>query len=196
MNVNEYIAWCHGIDQYRDSREHGSASSWGFRSQPLSEIERKQVLQVYKQLRPTLAEITEAGHEGYDHVRADILNTWAQRQYRDIMTRVEAKIQIQRPGERCEPHIDMLPGFLEKIVKERPDVGERAHTLDHPGVECFRLFVAMEDHVPGQVFEINGQQWQWRAGDQITMDPWRAIHHTENNSDNDRVLLKITGAKY
>ena len=48
----------------------------------------------------------------------------------------------------------------------------------------------------GQIFDINGHQWKWRAGDQIKMNPWTAIHYTKNVSDIPRPLIKITGARY
>jgi len=205
MNLREYIDWCDTIDCYKDSDQYGDTDSWAYTNCPLTDSERKHILQLYeKKIKPNIEDISVKGNEGYDHIYNDVLQAWADRQYKSNIrscgcgqfSRVEAKIQVQQPGEQCDPHIDLLPGFLDKICQERPALNYVKHSLQRPAVECFRIFIALEDHVDGQIFDINGHQWKWRAGDQIKMNPWTAIHYTKNVSDIPRPLIKITGARY
>jgi len=55
------------------------------------------------------------------------------------------------------------------------------------------LFVAVEDHVEGQDFVINGEKWKWKKGDVISLNVWKGLHNTINQSDVYRYMIKITG---
>jgi hypothetical protein len=51
----------------------------------------------------------------------------------------------------------------------------------------------MEDHIEGQDFIINNKKWIWKKGDVISLNVWRGVHNTINNSNKNRFILKVTG---
>ena len=69
------------------------------------------------------------------------------------------------------------------------------HTLEKPGIDVWRMFVAIEDHVDGHIFAVNNKEWKWTKGQCMRLNNWQALHWTKNDSDQDRVIIKITGIK-
>ena len=182
MNLKEYIEWTKTINDYDVSPEIANASSWGFReleSVGVPKFDRANPLQ---------------GDEGYSSIRNDMISYWARKQWPQLKF-VEAKIQIQRPGEICHPHLDLLGGYMERICETMPELLNSTHSLENPAVDVWRMFVAMDDHVQGQMFNINNRAWIWKAGDCIRLDNWQALHWTRNTSEKDRAIIKVTGVK-
>lgn len=182
MNLKEYIEWTNSIDDYEVSPQVASASSWGFK-------ELKNIVVPMFDLSNS-----SQGDEGYSSIRNDEISNWARSQWPQLNF-VEAKIQIQKPGETCHPHLDLLGEYLERICETIPGLLKLNHSLQKPAVDIWRMFVAIDDHVEGQVFNINNKEWIWKAGDCIRLDNWQALHWTENRSAVDRAIIKITGVK-
>ena len=43
--------------------------------------------------------------------------------------------------------------------------------------------------------KLNNEEWKWSKGECMRLNNWQALHWTENTSNIDRVILKITGIK-
>ena len=84
---------------------------------------------------------------------------------------------------------------MERICETMPELLNSTHSLENPAVDVWRMFVAMDDHVQGQMFNINNRAWIWKAGDCIRLDNWQALHWTRNTSEKDRAIIKVTGVK-
>ena len=63
----------------------------------------------------------------------------------------------------------------------------------NPNLKAVRYFIACEDHVQGQNFTINNEKWIWKQGDAISLNVYRGLHFTNNKSNQDRYIIKITG---
>jgi hypothetical protein len=183
MNLKEYINWTKQIDDYKVAPDVARIDAWGYEY-------------LGKVVFPNF-DITNAseGAEGYSSVRSNELTDWARHTWKNLRC-VNAKIQIQKPGEKCYPHLDFLGEYLDEVCKTLPGLLKLEHSLQKPAVDVWRMFIAMEDHVPGHVFTINDQQWTWAKGDCIRLNNWQALHWTENTSDMDRKIIKITGLNF
>lgn len=183
MNLRNYINWTKSIDDYETAPIIANPDAWGH--QELGRVEIPQI--DYKDLKE--------GDQGYFNYRHDDITAWAKKTFVDLV-HLDAKIQVQKPGQVCAPHLDFLGDYLEQVTATMPKLLELPHTLSRPCVDVYRLFVALEDQTPGQVFMINGNEWHWRRGDCIRLNNWQALHSTENTSRIDRPLIKITGIKF
>jgi hypothetical protein len=183
MKLKEYISWTNSIDEYKDSASLAKLDTWGY-----------EVLPGSVRLPKLNLENTVKGDEGYDSVRNDLITNWAKVTW-PFLTCIDAKIQIQRPGEECKPHLDFLGDYLENVCQTLPGLLNVEHTLEKPAINVWRMFIATEDHVPGQVFSVNNNEWVWKAGDCMRLNNWQALHWTKNTSQVDRAIIKITGIK-
>ena len=141
-----------------------------------------------------LLENAVKGDEGYDSIRDDRITQWARVTW-PFLRCVDAKIQIQRPGEVCKPHLDFLNDYLEGVCEVLPGLLNVEHSIEKPGIDVWRMFVAVENHVEGHIFSINNEEWKWTKGECIRLNNWQALHWTENKSTVNRTLIKITGIK-
>ena len=181
QNLRKYIEWTKQINDYKTAPEVADPKAWGF--EDLGQIKL-----------PTAINLENAtpGDEGYSSIRNDNLIEWAESTWPDLKC-VDAKIQIQRPNEECKPHLDFLGDYLERVCESMPIMYGVLHSLEKPGLDVWRMFVAIDDHVPGQIFSINEKKWQWKSGDCIRLNNWQALHWTKNESKVDRAIIKITG---
>ena len=90
-------------------------------------------------------------------------------------------------------HLDFLNDYLENVCAEDTELYDREHSLQKPGVNVWRMFVALNDQIEGQRFIINNEDWHWQEGDCIRLNNWQALHSTSNDSDTDRSIIKVTG---
>jgi len=183
MNLKEYISWANKLDEYQDSATLADLTSWGFEVMPGN----------YRIPKLNLDNATK-GTEGYDSIRNDLITNWAKTTF-SFLKCIDAKIQIQRPNESCSPHLDFLNDYLQNVCESMPGLLNVEHALDKPGIDVWRLFVAVDNHVEGQIFSANNKEWKWAKGECMRLNNWQALHWTKNNSNKDRVLIKITGIK-
>ena len=181
MNLKEYISWANTLDEYQDSATLADLDAWGYEVLPGN----------YKVPKLNLDNATK-GSEGYDSVRNDFITHWAKDKW-PFLKCIDAKIQIQRPNEECKPHLDFLGDYLERVCESMPIMYGVLHSLEKPGLDVWRMFVAIDDHVTGQIFSINEKEWRWKSGDCIRLNNWQALHWTKNESKVDRAIIKITG---
>jgi len=182
MNLKEYIEWTKSINDYDVSPKVANVSSWGFRKL------KNMTVPTFDLSNPS------QGDEGYSSIRNNKISDWAKSQW-PRLNFVEAKIQIQKPGETCHPHLDLLGEYIERICETMPGLLKLDHSLTSPAIDVWRMFVAIDDHVTGQIFNINDTTWTWESGDCIRLNNWQALHWTENQSAVDRAIIKITGVK-
>ena len=183
MNLKEYISWANTLDEYKDSASLADLNAWGYEVLPGN----------YKVPKLNLDNATK-GSEGYDSIRNKFITHWAKDKW-PFLNCIDAKIQIQRPGEECKPHLDFLNDYLEKVCETLPGLLNVEHSLEKPGINIWRMFVAVEDHIDGHIFSVNNKEWKWQKGQCIRLNNWQALHWTKNTSDVDRVIIKITGLK-
>ena len=93
MKLKEYIKWANNLDEYQDSATLADLNAWGFEVMPGS----------YRIPKLNLDNATK-GTEGYDSIRNDLISNWAKVTF-PFLKCLDAKIQIQRPGESCKPHL-------------------------------------------------------------------------------------------
>jgi hypothetical protein len=182
MNLRDYICWANNVNEYEISPKVAKEDSWGFRN--IGKVALPKIKFEYKD--------AVKGTDGYASFRHTALVKWA-RQTWPLLKCLDAKIQTQDPGDECKPHLDFLGYYLEDVVRAMPELGKVQHSLAKPGIDVWRMFVALDDHIDGQIFCINGREWRWRKGDCIRLDNWQALHWTKNNSAHQRSLIKITG---
>tara|TARA_B100000927_G_C16396827_1_gene441682 strand:+ start:344 stop:907 length:564 start_codon:yes stop_codon:yes gene_type:complete len=184
MKLNEYISWANSLNEYQDSATLADSEAWGFEVLPGN----------YSTPKIDLKNV-QTGDEGYDSVRNDLITNWAKVKW-PFLECIDAKVQIQRPGEKCKPHLDFLGYYLENVCRKYPKLLRIDHTLQKPGIDVWRMFVAVDDHVTGQIFNVNNEEWKWTRGECMRLNNWQALHWTENKSTVDRVIIKITGVKF
>ena len=183
MNLKEYISWTKGIDEYKDSASLADPKACGY-----------EVLPGSVRLPKLNLENAVKGDEGYDSIRNDLITNWAKVTW-PFLRCIDAKIQIQRPGEQCNPHLDFLGDYLQGVCDTMPGLFKIEHSLERPGINIWRMFVALEDHVDGHIFSINNEEWKWEKGQCIRLNNWQALHWTKNTSNIDRAIIKVTGLK-
>lgn len=130
----------------------------------------------------------------YTYGRHPDLNKWATETFPHVSFQ-DVRVQMQKPGDKVDPHVDTLFGQITKWIEQEPKLGEIEHSMENPNPDfhACRYFIAVEDHVDGQEFIINNKPWIWKSGDAISLNVWRAIHHTKNNSEVNRYIIKVTG---
>ena len=180
MFLRDYINWANQIDEYQEGPKLANPKAWGYEKLGKVKFPRLQI------------EDPTPGDEGYSSIRNPILVKWAKHTW-PFLKFVDAKIQIQTPGQRCSPHLDFLNDYLENVCTEEPELYDREHSLQKPGVNVWRMFVALNDQIEGQRFIINDEEWHWQEGDCIRLNNWQALHSTSNDSDTARSIIKITG---
>ena len=136
----------------------------------------------------------QKGTEGYWHFRNNELSTWGSQTWPELEF-LDVKIQVQKPGQVCPPHLDFLGYYLENICKAKPELLELEHSTNKPAIDIWRMFIATEDYKLGQMFVINDEQWFWTKGDCIRLNNWKALHWTKNIGEKDRTIIKVTGVK-
>ncbi len=183
MKLKEYIKWANSINEYKDSPTLANLDAWGY-----------EVLPGSFRIPKLNLDNAVTGNEGYSSVRNDRITQWAKVTW-PFLQCIDAKIQIQKPGEVCKPHLDFLGYYLESVCKTLPKLLNVEHTLENPGVDIWRMFVAIDDHIDGQIFSVNNKEWKWVKGEGIRLNNWQALHWTQNKSDIDRVIIKVTGIK-
>ena len=183
MNLKEYINWTKTIDDYETAPNVANTKAWGFKKLKKVNIPEIKI------------ENAKDGDEGYWSFRNQELTEWAKGQWKDL-TFLDAKIQIQKPGQVCEPHLDFLGYYLEDICMAHPGLLKLEHSLETPAIDIWRMFIAVDDQVWGQRFIINDWDWIWKAGDCMRLNNWQALHWTKNTSKKIRTIIKVTGVKF
>ena len=183
MTLKEYIEWTKTINDYETAPSVANTKTWGFKI-----LEKVNIPEIK-------IENAKEGDEGYWSFRNQELTEWAKGQWEDL-TFLDAKIQIQKPGQVCEPHLDFLGYYLEDICMAHPGLLKLEHSLKTPAIDIWRMFIAVEDRVWGQQFVIYDWDWIWKAGDCIRLNNWQALHWTKNTSSVDRTIIKVTGVKF
>ena len=183
MNLKEYINWTKTIDDYETAPNVANTKAWGFKKLKKVNIPEIKI------------ENAKDGDEGYWSFRNQELTEWAKGQWKDL-TFLDAKIQIQKPGQVCEPHLDFLGYYLEDICMAHPGLLKLEHSLKTPAIDIWRMFIAVEDQIPGHIFSVNNVKWRWKAGDCMRLNNWQALHWTKNTSKKIRTIIKVTGVKF
>jgi hypothetical protein len=189
MNLKEYLEWHRslgGDGSYTAGQSMADSKTWGFEGLGRFDI-------------PELGDYKSKGDDEvwrdekmeYLAVYDDKLTNWVKSTW-PFLKFIAAKIQIQRPGEKVRPHLDFCGTYLESVVKQCPWLLKARHSWQDPSINIWRVCIAMEDHVDGQIFRFNNQDWIWKKGDCVRINTWRALHYTENKSDVDRPMIKIT----
>ena len=176
MILKEYIEWTKTINDYETAPNVANTKAWGFKK--LKKVNIPEI---------KIENATE-GDEGFWSFRNEKLTEWAREQWEDL-TFLEAKIQIQTPGQVCKPHLDFLGYYLEDICMAHPGLLKLKHSLDAPAIDIWRMFIAVEDRVWGQRFVINDWDWIWKAGDCIRLNNWQALHWTKYTSSVVRTII-------
>ena len=192
MNVQEYIDWHStlGHDEFYDMCPD-LADPKAIGLQHIGNVELPKLGEI--ELEGKNAEWRGVTHK-YFAYSDDKLTEWAKQKWPELKF-VKAKIQVQPDGVKVPPHLDLLGDYLTGVCKEIPWLRKVKHSLEQPGIDICQMIVAMEDQVPGQVFAFSDQEWNWKKGDCIRINTWRALHWTENKSGVDRPMIKITGIK-
>ena len=192
MNVQEYIDWHStlGHDEfYNMCPDLADPKAIGL--QHIGNVELPELGEI--DLEGKNAEWRGVTHKylTYDN---DALTEWAKHKWPELKF-VKVKLQVQPPGIKVPPHLDLLGDYLTGVCNEIPWLRKVKHSLEEPGIDICQMIVAVEDQVPGQVFAFSDQEWNWKKGDCIRINTWRSLHWTENNSEVDRPMIKITGIK-
>ena len=182
MNLKEYIAWSKTIDDYKEGEKLANINAWGFKKLEKVTIPKIKIENFAK------------GNEGYSSIRYSVLTDWAKATWPDLKF-IDAKIQVQKSGEVCHPHLDFLSLYLEDVCMAHPGLLKLKHSLDAPALDIWRMFIAVEDQVLGQRFVINDKDWAWKKGDCMRLNNWQALHWTTNTSNKIRTIIKVTGVK-
>jgi len=183
MNLKEYIEWTKTIDDYKDGEKLANINAWGFEKLEKVDVPKIKI------------ENFEKGSEGYSSIRYSILTDWAKATWPDLKF-IDAKIQVQKPGEVCNPHLDFLGYYLEDVCMAHPGLLKLKHSFESPAIDVWRMFIAVEDQIPGHIFLINNVKWRWKKGDCMRLNNWQALHSTKNTSNKMRTIIKVTGVKF
>lgn len=193
MKLSEYLDWLDSnqFDYYRDTVEYADVSQAGFehkgnvRLPPLDFIKK-----ITTQPRADGKDLENV----YTYGRHPMLDTWADKTFPELRYK-QTLVQLQKPGDKVDPHVDTLHGQIKTWVEHEPHLADMEHSMENPNPElkARRYFIGVEDHVGGQDFTINDVKWKWNKGDVISLNVWRGVHHTKNNSDRDRYIIKVTG---
>lgn len=192
MNLEEYLEWHQklGHDEfYNMCPDLADPNAVGCKH--IGNVELPELGDLYKTSKNADWRGVTHKYLGYT---SETLTQWAEQQWPELKF-VKAKIQIQPPGVNVPPHLDLLGDYLSGVCKEIPWIKKIKHSLEEPGVDICQILIAMEDQVDGQKFAFQDQEWNWKKGDCIRINTWRALHWTENKSEKDRPMIKITGLK-
>lgn len=112
---------------------------------------------------------------------------------------IEIALHNQPPGIVHAWHYDSM-NFYYYNVWSKMDSSRRSKEFDFSRMWIkddkfpVRLFLALDDWAPGQLFQLGTDLWyNWRAGDIMWFD-WKNLPHaTANASLHNRPLIRITG---
>ena len=179
------------IDQYQDTAKYADLTQPGWKELGNVEVPDMSFLTAITDDYRCKKHLPE---DQYYYGRHDKLTEWGKKTFPNVRLQ-DVRIQMQEPGKKISPHVDSLVGHMAKWIEIDPSIGELEHTMENPNpnLKAVRYFIACEDHVPGQNFTINDKKWIWKKGDAISLNVWRGLHFTNNDSNQDRYIIKITG---
>jgi len=193
MKLSEYVKkWEYDdLDYYNDTIGHADLSQPGWWSKGNVNVPP---LNFIKSITNRPRQDGKDMDNTYTYGEHPILDQWAEKCFPSIKYK-QTLVQLQKPGEKVDPHVDTLHSQIKEWIKAEPGLGDIEHSLEKPNklFKAVRLFVAVEDHVEGQDFVINGEKWKWKKGDVISLNVWKGLHNTINQSDVYRYMIKITG---
>ena len=193
MKLSEYLSWLDSeeFDYYADTVKFADLQQEGFKF--LKNVELPP-LQFIKEITTQPRADGKDLENVYTYGRHPSLDEWAEKNFPELKYK-QTLVQLQKPGDKVDPHVDTLHGQLKKWVEHEPDLANIEHSMadPNPNLKARRYFIGVEDHVDGQDFAINNVRWSWKSGDVISLNVWRAVHNTKNNSDRNRYIIKITG---
>ena len=173
MNVQEYLDWHSKLDHdefYNMCPDLADPNAIGL--QHIGNIELPELGNI--ELTGKNADWRGVTHK-YFAYSDDKLTEWAKQKWPELKF-IKAKIQVQPAGVKVPAHLDLLGDYLTSVCKEIPWLKKVKHSLEQPGIDVCQMIVAMEDQVPGQVFAFSDQEWNWKKGDCIRINTWRALH--------------------
>ena len=179
------------IDQYQDTAKYADLTQPGWKELGNVEVPDMSFLTVITDDYRCKKHLPE---DQYYYGKHDELTEWGKKTFPNVKFQ-DVRIQMQEPGKKISPHVDSLVGHITKWIEIDPSIGELEHTMEspNPNLKAVRYFIACEDHVPGQNFTINDKKWIWKKGDAISLNVWRGLHFTNNDSNQDRYIIKLTG---
>ena len=193
MKLSEYLNWLDSnqFDYYRDTVEYVDVSQEGFEHKGNVRLPSLDFIKkITTQPRADGKDLENV----YTYGRHPLLDTWADKTFPELRYK-QTYVQLQKPGDKVDPHIDTLHGQIKSWVQHEPHLADMEHSMKDPNpkLKARRYFIGVEDQVDGQNFTINDVQWKWKQGDVISLNVWRGVHHTKNNSNRDRYIIKVTG---
>ena len=193
MLLSEYVSWLDSKEfnyyndtvGFADTKQAGYKNIGNYRLPPLEFIKK-----ITTQPRADGNDLDNT----YTYGRHTLLDTWAEKTFPELKYK-QTLIQLQKPGEKVDPHVDTLHGQIKSWIKQDPALANIEHSMEKPNptFKARRYFIGVEDHVEGQQFILNGKHWIWKKGDCISLNVWRGVHNTINSSNKDRYIIKITG---
>ncbi len=193
MKLKEYIKqdYVNNLDYYKDTIKYADLDQSGWTN--LGRVITPDI----EFLKMITTDERSDGHNNdnvYTYGKHPELTKWGYDAFRNVRLQ-DCRVQLQKPGDKVDPHVDTLIGHIENWIKEEPELGELEHSLENPNenLKAVRYFIGVEDRIDGQNFVINNKQWIWKSGEVISLNVWRGLHYTENTSNEDRYIIKITG---
>ena len=193
MNLEDYIKWHRDLGHdglYDKSPELADPNAVSFKH--IGNVDLPDVEHVYEK---SFMVHWRGGKRGYLSAYDDKLTEWAKKRW-PALKFVKDKIQIQRPGGKVQPHLDLLGDYLSGVCDQIPWLKKVKHSLDKPGVDVHQMLIALDDQVDGQIFAFSDKNWNWKKGDCIRVNNWQALHWTENKSEKDRAIIKVQGINF
>lgn len=193
MKLSQYVKSIddHKFDYYKDTVSYGDNTQEGF-----VEVGNFALppLDFIKKITNTPRADGRDLENKYTYGSHIILDKWAEKTFPNIKYK-QTLVQLQKPGEKVDPHVDTLHSQIEEWLTKEPGLADLEHSMSHPNpnFKARRYFIGVEDHVEGQNFVINDKPWIWKSGDVISLNVWRGLHYTKNDSNKDRYIIKITG---
>ena len=193
MKLKEYIKqdYVNNLDYYKDTIKYADLDQSGWTN--LGRVITPDI----EFLKMITTDERSDGHNNdnvYTYGKHPELTKWGYDLFPNVILQ-DCRVQLQKPGDKVDPHVDTLIGHIGNWIKEEPELGELEHSLENPNenLKAVRYFIGVEDRIDGQNFVINNRQWIWKSGDVISLNVWRGLHYTENTSNVDRYIIKITG---
>ena len=193
MQLKEYIKqdYVNNLDYYKDTIGYADLEQSGWTR--LNNVEIPDI----DFIKSITNDERSDGHNDdnvYTYGKHDELDLWGKTTFPNIKFQ-DCRVQLQKPGDKVDPHVDTLIGHIQKWIDQDPAIGKLEHSIEHPNADlkAVRYFIGVQDHIPGQNFIINNKQWIWKSGDVISLNVWRGLHYTENKSNVDRYIIKLTG---
>lgn len=193
MQLKDYIKqdYVNNLDYYKDTIGYADLKQPGFTK--LNSVEVPDI-EFIKEITKDERSDGHNNNNVYTYGKHAALSLWAKTTFPNIKFQ-DCRVQLQKPGDKVDAHVDTLLGHIEKWIELDPSLGELEHSMENPNpnLKAVRYFIACEDHVQGQNFTINNEKWIWKQGDAISLNVYRGLHFTNNESNQDRYIIKITG---